>query len=154
MLALLALLETDERNNNRPINENDDVNLALYYRMMHGNTDPLQDEPNDGEWWNDLIEPSVQYYGNSHRHNEQNPRDRRLFKGRVYSFFSHNSIWLSRINFFIFFSDAGDFPAKRFMISKKKRSLGMHKADHFFDGPLKSKVSSGFDSRYSVSQRF
>lgn len=124
MLTLLALLEADERNTNRPINENDDANLALYYRMMHGNTDPMQDEPNDGEWWNDLIEPSVQYYGNPYGHIEQNARDRH------------------------------QFPTKRFMISKKKRSLGIHKPDHFFDGPLKSKISSGFDSRYSASQRF
>lgn len=81
MLALLALLETDERNN-RPISEIDDANLALYYyRMTHGNTDPLQEEPNDGEWWNDLIEPSVQYYGGPYGHLDQNSRDRRPFKG-------------------------------------------------------------------------
>lgn len=126
MLALLAMLETDDRNTNRPISGNDDADLALYYRnrMMQGNTDQLQDEPSDGEWWNDLIEPSVQYYGNPYGHIEQNARDRH------------------------------QFPAKRYMISKKKRSLAIHKPDHFFDGPLKSKVSSGFDSRYSASQRY
>lgn len=124
MLALLALLETGDRNN-RPVSDSDDANLALYYRMMHGNTDSMQDESNDGEWWNDLIEPSVQYYGNSYGHTEQNPRDRR------------------------------PFTAKRYMISKKKRSLGVHKPpDHFYDAPLKSKMASGFDSRYSASQRF
>lgn len=81
MLALLALLETDERSN-RPISDSDDANLALYYRMMQGNTDSLQDEPNEGEWLNDLIEPSVQYYGNHpYGRMEQNVRDRHPFKG-------------------------------------------------------------------------
>lgn len=80
MLALLALLETNERSN-RPISDNDDANLALYYRMMLGNTDPLQDEPNEGEWLNNLVEPSVQYYGNPFGRIEQNARDRHPFKG-------------------------------------------------------------------------
>lgn len=85
MLALLALLETDERNN-RPVSENDDANLALYYRMMHGNTEPLQKETNDGEWWNDLVEPSVQYYGNPYGRIEQGTRDHRPYK-RTFSFY-------------------------------------------------------------------
>lgn len=99
MLALLALLETNERNNNRPISDADDANLALYYRMMLGNTNQLQDDTNDGEWANDFIEPSVQYYGNPYGHIEQNPRDRRPFKGEFLDYFFGDFLVLTVFNF-------------------------------------------------------
>lgn len=100
MLALLALLETNERSN-RPISDSDDANLALYYRMMLGNTEPLQDEHNEGEWLNNLVEPSVQYYGNPFGRIEQNARDRHPFKGWYFPIFLPSVIQFSKIYCYI-----------------------------------------------------
>lgn len=45
------------------------------------------------------------------------------------------------------------FPAKRYMITKKKRSLGnVHRPEELFAEPTglkKSKLGSGFDRRYT-----
>lgn len=92
MLALLSFLEANQHNN-RYGNENDDVNALDYqkqfYGLPYGGIDTDNDgagaaaaAANAGEWWNDWIEPSVQYYGNSpYGHFEQNPRDRHASKG-------------------------------------------------------------------------
>lgn len=72
MLALLALIEANERN--RYGEENDDINSIEYPR--YGAAGYVKDDDDNGEWWNELVEPSVQYYGNPYGHIEQNPRER------------------------------------------------------------------------------
>lgn len=85
MLALLSFLEENQRN--RYGNENDDINSLEYqkpiYASPYGKYDVNNDDSilNDGDWWNEWIEPSVQYYGNSHGHFDQNPRERHSSKG-------------------------------------------------------------------------
>lgn len=67
VLALLELLEANERN--RYDNANDDIDAFDSYRKplfvpSTGLNEP-DNESNDGEWWNEYFEPSVQYYGNA-----------------------------------------------------------------------------------------
>lgn len=66
ILALLELYEANERT--RYGNDNDDAaNFDNYRKPLfmpsssYGNPD---DETSDGEWWNDYMEPSIQFYGN------------------------------------------------------------------------------------------
>lgn len=65
------MLELYEANNerNRYGNENDDLaNLDNYRKPLFmpssGYANP-DDETSDGEWWNEVMEPSIQYYGNT-----------------------------------------------------------------------------------------
>lgn len=103
MLGLLALLETDERNinsNNRPISDIDDLNLALYYRMLlGGNANPLKDDTtNEGEWLNGLVEPSVQYYGRM----EPSPRDRRPYTGAFQLVVEYNVLSIVNCHYYYY----------------------------------------------------
>lgn len=93
MLTLLSYLEAANHNNNRyGNNENDDINALEYGKQFYGvpyggngidTMDTDNDAVNGGEWWNDWVEPSVQYYGNSpYGHFEpQNLRERHQSKG-------------------------------------------------------------------------
>lgn len=79
MLALLTYLENQR---NRYDNANDDLNSLEYQKPIYGpygNFDAANnddDAVNNGEWWNDWIEPSVQYYGNARGRFDDNPRKR------------------------------------------------------------------------------
>lgn len=76
MLALLALLEANERN--RYDGDNEQLNSIDYPKAYYGGASTpygdVQDDSTGGEWWNDWVEPSVQYYGNPYGHVEQSPR--------------------------------------------------------------------------------
>lgn len=72
MLALLALIEANERNRYGEVNN--DINSLEYPRYSASGY--TKDDDDNGEWWNELVEPSVQYYGNPYDHIEQNARDR------------------------------------------------------------------------------
>lgn len=79
MLALLSFLEANQRN--RYDNANDDINSLEYQKPSYGpyssNFDVANNDDgivNDGEWWNEYIEPSVQYYGNSRGYFNEDPR--------------------------------------------------------------------------------
>lgn len=105
MLALLSFLEANQRN--RYDNANDDINSLEYQKPSYGpysNFDVENNDDggiaNDGEWWNEYIEPSVQYYGNSRGYFNDDPR--KHLTSTVY-------------------------PVKRFMLAKKKRSLNSHR---------------------------
>lgn len=90
MLTLLQFLEANQRKHYG----NDDINSLEYQKPFSGpygsnlaanmndelgNDDNDDDEfdggVNDGEWWNEWIEPSVQYYGRNY-FNDQNTRKR------------------------------------------------------------------------------
>lgn len=89
MLTLLQFLEANQRKHY----DNDDINALEYQKPFSGpygnnlaanmnddgNDDNDDDEfdggVNDGEWWNEWIEPSVQYYGRNY-YNEPNTRKR------------------------------------------------------------------------------
>ncbi|XP_031624217.1 uncharacterized protein LOC116341354 [Contarinia nasturtii] len=112
MLALLSFLEANQRN--RHDNVNDDINSLEYQKPFYGpygNFDGIGNDGDDeisdgvngnGEWWNDWIEPSVQYYGNPHGRHEENSRKRLT---------------------------STVFPVKRFMVAKKKRTNQHHISD-------------------------
>lgn len=78
MLTLLSFLEAKQHN--RYDNANDDINSLEYQKPSYGpysNFDVANNDDgivNDGEWWNEYIEPSVQYYGNSRGYFNEDPR--------------------------------------------------------------------------------
>ena len=92
MLTLLQFLEANQRKHYG----NDDLNALEYQKPPFngpygGNfgsalsnngdnddgNDDFDDGINDGEWWNEWIEPSVQYYGGvRNRVNDENTRKR------------------------------------------------------------------------------
>lgn len=91
MLALLSFLEANQRN--RYDNKNDDINSLEYPKPFYGpygNFDGVDnnddDVANSGEWWNEWIEPSVQYYGGNSRAGrfDENPRKRLTSTGILY----------------------------------------------------------------------
>lgn len=90
MLALLSFLEANQRN--RYDNSNDDINSLEYPKPFYGpygnldGVDNDDDVANSGEWWNEWIEPSVQYYGGNSRVGrfDENPRKRLTSTGIVY----------------------------------------------------------------------
>lgn len=101
MLALLSFLEANQRN--RYDNTNDDINSLEYQKPFYGpygNFDGIGNDDDDddigeavnnnGEWWNEWIEPSVQYYGNPHTRFEDNPRKRLTSTGNLSIF----ALWL------------------------------------------------------------
>lgn len=95
MLALLQFLEANQRKHYGNGN-NDDLNSLDYQKpyngpyggnfaaaknMNNGDNDDGDDDfdvgVNNGEWWNEWIEPSVQYYGGARNHfNDENTRKR------------------------------------------------------------------------------
>lgn len=89
MLALLSFLEANQRN--RYDNGNDDLNSLEYQKPFYGpygnfdGADNDDDAVNAGEWWNEWIpEPSVQYYGNSRSHFDENPRKHLTAPGNIH----------------------------------------------------------------------
>lgn len=95
MVALLQFLESNQHNRYGNNNNNDDFNPLEYQKQFYGlpygsagaggvgGTDNDDAIVNGGEWWNDWVEPSVQYYGNSpYGHIEQAPRERHQSKGK------------------------------------------------------------------------
>lgn len=89
MLTLLQFLEANQR---KHYGNSDDLNSLEYPKafngpyggnypanIIDGETDDTDDEfddaVSDGEWWNEWIEPSVQYYGRN-RFNDENTRKR------------------------------------------------------------------------------
>lgn len=145
ILAMLEMYEANERN--RYGNENDDsMNFDNYRKPLFVPSSTYvnpDDETSDGEWWNELLEPSIQYYGNPpNGHAERSP---------------YQSNWKHHFHFIFQFICLKNFhlnrfnlaSAKRFMVSKKKRSLGLSPSDAY-----KSKIASGFDSRYRQAWKF
>lgn len=93
MLKLLEFLEQNPRNHHDNEIE-DNINALDYQKPFHGHVPysrygafkPDNDDAviNGGEWLNDWVEPSVQYYGNSpYGIFEPNPRDRYASKGKL-----------------------------------------------------------------------
>lgn len=86
MLALLTYLENQR---NRYDNANDDLNALEYQKPIYGpygNFDGANNDDdgvNSGEWWNEYIEPSVQYYGNTRGRFDENPRKRLTSTGNI-----------------------------------------------------------------------
>lgn len=92
MLALLSFLEANQRRHYGNSNSNnDDLNSLEYQKAFYGpygnfdggngndDADIDDDGPaavNDGEWWNEYIEPSVQFYGNTRNRFGENARKR------------------------------------------------------------------------------
>lgn len=99
MLALLSYLEANQRN--RYDNDNDDINSLEYQKALYGpygnfdvaNNDDDDGGVNNGEWWNDWIEPSVQYY-NPRGHFDENSRKRLTSTGNL--FYTHTNLCLCR----------------------------------------------------------
>lgn len=88
MLALLSFLEANQRN--RYDNANDELNSLEYQKPFYGPYSNLDGANNDddavngGEWMNEWIEPSVQYYGNSRNRFEENSRKRFTAPGKIH----------------------------------------------------------------------
>lgn len=96
MLALLSFLEANQRN--RYDNANDELNSLEYQKPFYGpygnfdganNNDDDAAAVNGGEWWNEWIEPSVQFYGNSRNHLDENARKRLTAPGNYHSVSFH-----------------------------------------------------------------
>lgn len=90
MLALLSFLEAKQRNHYD--NGHDDVNSSEYQKPFYGSYGNFDGGSNDdegavngGEWWNEWIEPSVQYYGNARNRFDGNPRKRLTAPGNIHS---------------------------------------------------------------------
>lgn len=90
MLALLSFLEAKQRNHYD--NGHDDVNSLEYQKPFYGSYGNFDGGSNDdegavngGEWWNEWIEPSVQYYGNARNRFDENPRKRLTAPGNIHS---------------------------------------------------------------------
>lgn len=88
MLALLSYLEANQRN--RYDNDNNDINSLEYQKPLYGpygNLDVSNNDDDDGvsngEWWNEWIEPSVQYYGNPRGRFDENSRKHLTSTGTV-----------------------------------------------------------------------
>lgn len=94
MLALLSFLEAQQRNRYDNGNGNDDINALEYPKSLYGpygNFDAVDNDDDivdGGEWWNEYIEPSVQYYGGGNgRGNgrfDENPRKRLTSTGIIH----------------------------------------------------------------------
>lgn len=91
MLSLLSFLEANQRG--RYDNSNNDINSLEYQKPFYGpysnfngvNNDDDNAVNSSGEWWNEWIEPSVQYYGNPHGGRfDENPRKRLTSTGRYF----------------------------------------------------------------------
>ncbi|XP_055295321.1 uncharacterized protein LOC129565023 [Sitodiplosis mosellana] len=108
MLALLSFLEANQRNRYDNGNSNDEINALEYPKPFYGPYGVNNDDDivNSGEWWNEWIEPSVQYYGGGNARGngrfDENPRKR---------------------------PTSTVFPVKRFMVAKKKRANQHHVSD-------------------------
>lgn len=111
MLALLSFLEANQRN--RYDNANNDINSLEYQKSLYspyGNFDGVNnddDSANDGDWWNEYIEPSVQYYGNSRGHFNEDPRKRLTSTGTL--IFTHFYDSLRFLNSIIVYSSFLEF---------------------------------------------
>lgn len=164
MLALLSFLEAQQRNRYDNGNGNDDINALEYPKSLYGpygNFDAVDNDDDivdGGEWWNEYIEPSVQYYGGGNgRGNgrfDENPRKRLTSTGTfnvllLFLLFSfafalvlslcalvitlHLQYGEQDLLIFIklpsFNSFRTVFPVKRFMVAKKKRANQHHVSD-------------------------